>query len=358
MADRNTTTPVRKKYRVAQWATGNVGARAMRQTIRHPDLELVGVYVHSANKAGRDAGELCGVDPVGVKATNSIEDIIALKPDCVLYMPHVLNFDEVCRILESGSNIVSTRMELHNPTALDPKIRARIEEACSRGKASLHATGASPGFITEAMPIVLTSIQRRLDCLTVFEYADCSSRNSPEMLFQMMGFGAKPQAGPNEHILHHMRSSFAGSISLMAGAFGLPVSEVKATGALGVARNDVHIAAGVVPAGTVAATRTTVAGMRNGKPVFQLVANWYVSPDVDTTDGQTWDFRQSGWRVLVEGDCPLDISISFPVAPEDYAEMTPGLTANRPVNAIPYVCEAPPGFQTTVDLPQIIARLG
>ena len=58
------------------------------------------------------------------------------------------------------------------------------------------------------------------------------------------------------------------------------------------------------------------------------------------------------------GDCPLDLSISYPVAPEDYADMTPGLTAHRPVNAVTYVCEASPGIRTTADLPQIIARLG
>jgi 4-hydroxy-tetrahydrodipicolinate reductase len=61
---------------------------------------------------------------------------------------------------------------------------------------------------------------------------------------------------------------------------------------------------------------------------------------------------------VVQGDCPLDISISFPCAPENYADMTPGLTAHRPVNAVPYVCDAAPGIRTSVDLPQIIARLG
>ena len=52
-----------RKYRVVQWATGNVGSRALRETIRHPDLELVGVYVHSPEKSGRDAGELAGLAP-------------------------------------------------------------------------------------------------------------------------------------------------------------------------------------------------------------------------------------------------------------------------------------------------------
>lgn len=354
----STVTPG-KIYRVAQWATGNVGARAMRQTIRHPDLELVGCYVHSESKAGRDAGELAGIEPIGVKATNKIAEILALKPDCVLYMPHELNYDDVCTILESGANIVSTRMEFHNPAWLDPAVRARIEAACAKGGTSLHASGVSPGFITEALPIALCSIQRRLDCLTVFEYADCSMRDSPEMLFEMMGFGTKADETRLGHMVEHLRLSFAGSIGLMADAFGIKYDSIQAKGALGIARQDVHITAGIVPAGTVAAERATIAAIRDGKPVYQVIANWYVSSDVDTTDGETWDFRpESGWRVLVEGDCPLDISITFPVAAADYAEMTPGLTAHRPVNAIPYVCDAPPGIRTIIDLPQIIAKVG
>jgi 4-hydroxy-tetrahydrodipicolinate reductase len=178
------------------------------------------------------------------------------------------------------------------------------------------------------------------------------------MLFGMMGFGARPEDGPNAHILEHMRMAFSGTIDLITRAFRLPADRIEVKGALGIARHDVHIAAGVVPAGTVAATRTTIAGIRNDKPVMQIIANWYVSSDVDTTDGQEWDFRNSGWRVLLQGDCPLDIGITFPVEPDNYADMTPGLTAHRPVNVIPYVCEAPPGFRTIVDLPQVIARLG
>jgi hypothetical protein len=346
-----------KRYRVVQWATGNVGSRALRRAIEHPDLEVVGVWVHSANKAGRDAGELAGVAPIGVKATNRLEDVIALKPDCVLYMPHVCSYDEICRILESGANIVTTRMELQNIAALDPAACERIEAACRRGGSSIHATGSSPGFITEAIPLVLASLQRRLDSLQIHEFADCSSRNSPEMLFEMMGFARQP-GKVNRRQLEHARSSFAPSLQLVATALGLPIDEFEVHGAQGVARADVRIAAGVVPKGTVAAMRTTVTGMRAGKPLMSFTSNWFVSDDVDTSDGQKWEFRSpSGWHILLNGDCPMDISISFPVAPENYADMTPGLTAHRPVNAVPYVCEAPSGIQTTIDLPQIIPRL-
>jgi hypothetical protein len=346
-----------KRYRVVQWATGNVGSRALRRAIEHPDLDLVGVWVHSADKVGRDAGELAGLEPIGVKATHSMEDVLALKPDCVLYMPHVCNFDEICQILESGSNIVTTRMELQNPAALDSAICARIEAACQRGNSSIHATGSSPGFITEALPIVLASIQRRLDHLRIDEFADCSSRNSPEMLFEMMGFGKKP-APANPAQLDHARLCFGPSLQLVAAALRLPVDHVEAHGAQGIARKDIQIAAGIVPAGTVAAMKTTVSCIRGGKPLMSFTTTWFVSSDVDTSDGKQWEFRTpSGWHILLEGDCPLDISISFPVAPENYADMTPGLTANRPINAVPYVCDAPAGIRTAVDLPQIIARL-
>lgn len=347
-----------KRYRVVQWATGNVGSRALRRAIEHPDLDVVGVFVHSASKIGRDAGELAGVAPIGVAATGSIDDVIALKPDCVLYMPHVCNFDEICKILESGANIVSTRMELQNPVALDEAIAARIEAACQKGQSSVHATGSSPGFITEALPIVLTSIQRRLDNLSINEFADNSTRNSPEMLFEMMGFGQLPGKSNTAHT-DHARSSFGPSLQLVATALGMPIDRFETRTNIGLARQDVHIAAGVVPKGTVAATRTTLAGFHNGKELMSFTSTWFVSTDVDTDDGQQWKFRTpSGWHVVVQGDCPLDISISFPVAPENYADMTPGLTAHRPVNAVPYVCEAPPGIRTSVDLPQIIARLG
>ncbi len=348
-----------KKYRVVQWATGNVGSRALRNAIQHPQLEVVGVWVHGANKVGQDAGTLAGIAPIGVKATNSIEEVLALKADCILYMPHVYNVDEVCRILESGANIVSTRMELQNPKALDPAMGQRIEAACKKGNSSVHATGSSPGFISEAVPIVLVSIQRRLDHLEIMEFADCSSRNSPEMIFEMMGFGQPPGGGGSEAQLYHKRMSFGPSLELIATALGLSFDDIQVEGAQGLVRQDVQIAAGLVRKGTVGATRSRLHGMRGGKPLMTFTTTWFVSTDVNTTDGKEWEFRTpSGWRIVLQGDCPLDVSISFPVREEDYAEMTPGLTANRPVNAVPYVCEAPAGIRTAVDLPQIIARLG
>ena len=341
-----------KRYRVVQWATGNIGTRALRAVIEHPHMDLVGVRVYSDDKVGRDAGALCGLAPTGVLATSDIDDVIASEPDCVLYMPSRPDIDDLSRLLESGINVVSTRSEFHRPADVDPEVRARIEAACLRGNASLHSTGSSPGFITEALPIVLTSIQRRLDRLTIDEFADMSSRNSPELIFDLMGFGRDPSTFDPRRWAHGA-AAFGPSFGVLADALSLPLDGVESTGEVATATGTFEIAAGVVEAGTVAAQRMIVNGMRDGRPLLQFRANWYLTTELEPA----WELQGSGWRVLVEGDAPLEVSISFPVAPEDYAATTPGLTAHRPVNAIPYVCEAEPGIRTITDLPQVVATL-
>ena len=336
-----------------QWATGKVGACALRAVIEHPKLELVGLWVHSPQKAGRDAGDLCGLPPTGVKATRSIEEIVRLEPDCVLYMPEGFYPDEVCRLLESGTNIVTTRGELHNPKKIDPSLRERIETACRRGNSSIHCVGSSPGFITEALPIVLLSLQRRLDCLTVNEYADMVAGCSAAMLLDTLGYG-QPLAAHDKNRVLGTHIWFAHSLQTIADAIGLSFDDISMKGELAAARSPVYVEDRVIAPGTLAAERITVAGLRHGKPLLQFRAHWYATQDID----EDWQLRDTGWRVLVEGDAPLDISIHFPIIADQVADTLGRYTAHRPVNCIPYVCAAAPGIVTTVQLPQVVAHLG
>ena len=339
--------------RVVQWATGNIGTRSLREIIQHPDLTLAGVYVTSAAKAGRDAGELCGLPPTGVTATSDIGEILALGADCVLYMPAACDLDQVCALLAAGTNIVTTRGEFHHPGSMQPADRERVERACAVRGASIHSTGSSPGFISEAIPLVLASIQRRLNTLAINEYADLSSRDSPDMLFNLMGFGHPVHEFPPERFSFGAYS-FGPSMRLVAEAVGLPLDSVTATGEVAVTREKLTIAAGTLDAGTVAGQRTIVTGTHAGRPLVTFTATWYCTEALDpvwTVPG--WD----GWRVRVDGDAPLDVDIRFAIPAGRMGEMTPGYTSNRAVNAVPYVCAARPGIRTTVDLPQIIPVL-
>ncbi|MFF0011448.1 dihydrodipicolinate reductase [Streptomyces sp. NPDC005374] len=342
--------------RVVQWTTGTIGGRSLRAVIEHPELALAGVYVRSPDKAGRDAGELCGLaasGATGVRATQDVGEIVGLGSDCVLYMPLVCDMDEVCRLLESGANVVTTRGEFHHPPSMDPVVRERVEAACERGGTSIHSTGSSPGFITEAVPLVLTSIARRLDGLTIDEYANLSQRPSPELLFGVMGFGTEPFAFDAGRLRHGL-TSFGPSLRLAADALSLPLDSLEAEGELALARRRVRMAAGELAPGTVAAQRLTVTGLHAGRPLLRFRATWYCTTDLDPA----WDLRDTGWHVSVEGDAPLEVGIRLPVPLDRMAAVSPSYTANRAVNAVPFVCAAEPGIRTTPDLPQITAVLG
>lgn len=347
------TEPSREvSYRVAQWATGNIGSRTLRGAAEHPCLDLVGVVVHSAAKSGLDAGELCGLPPLGVYATTELDDVLSLKPDCVLYAPRELDADAVCALLASGINVVATCTDFHHPATMDQTLRRRVETACDEGGSSIHSTGSSPGFVTEALPLVLASLQRRLDGLLIEEFADLSRRPSPGLLFEVMGFGGR-HTEFDEGRLAHLRASFGPSLRLLADTLGLPVEQAEVQGEFAHALARTTIAAGVIEAGTVAAQRVTVAWTRGGRPVLRFRATWYCTTDLD----RSWDLRDTGWRLTVDGDAPLDVTIRFPVPAENTAAVYPSYTANRAVNAVPWVCEAPAGIRTTTDLPHVVSRL-
>jgi len=339
--------------RIIQWATGNIGTRSLQRVIEHPDMQLAELWVHSPEKAGADAGTLCGLPPTGVIATNDVAQIIATPADCVLYMPQGTDIDAICALLESGKNVVATRGDFHHPPSMDPAVRARIDAACRAGRTSIYSTGSSPGFSTEALAIPLVSMSRRLDCLTIDEFADLTSRNSPNLLFNVMGFGADPGEF-DQHRADHVKQDFAASLAQVADALKIPVDEWHAFGEYSAATADVQIAAGLLKKGTVAAQRITVEGRQAGVARLRFRANWYASSAIEHSD---WNLRESGWRYRIEGDTPMEVNITFPVSAEVYPSITPGFTAHRAVNAVAAVCSAEPGIRTTTDLAHVAAHL-
>src|SRR3546814_11215635 len=102
----------------------------------------------------------------------------------------------------------------------------------------------------------------------------CSS--DLEMLFRIMGFGQAPNPQAEAGRVHHLRESFGPSLRVVADAVGLAFDGIEASGQTALARKQIKIAAGVVEAGTVAAMRPTVSGMRNGRPLIPFTANWFL----------------------------------------------------------------------------------
>ena len=196
-------------------------------------------------------------------------------------------------------------------------------------------------------------MQRRLDCLTINDYADMASRDSPMMIFDMLGFGSDPaDADPNRPV--GTAASTPPTFRALADAIGMPVDEITTSIEYAVTRKRETIAAGTLEEGTIGAMRMGVIGLRDNKPILRRYSIWYVTKDLEPQ----WELRDSGWRIQVKGDTSLDVSIAFDVAEEDYAAYSPGLTAHPVVNAVPYICDAAPGILETPDLPMIIPYLG
>jgi 4-hydroxy-tetrahydrodipicolinate reductase len=343
-------------YRVAQWATGRIGVMSLRELIRSPQFELVGVYVHSEGKDGKDAGELCGLPPVGVKATRDIGRIIAQKPDCVVANQDGCNLDDVCRFLEAGINVATSRVDFLEPERMDPEVRRRVEEACAKGGASIHASGSSPGFSSEALPMVAASMSRRMDCMTIDEFADIPLSCPDAQVTEGMGFGRPVTGQFDPALLHHHAHGFEQSVNVVAKALGLTLDGIEVFGEMAGARQRFLLPGGTpIEKGALAAQRVTIAGMHGGKPIIRFRVNWYCTLDID----QDWELRQNGWRLLVEGDTPVDIHVTFPMSVTDpqFSPAMAGITAYRVVNAAPFVVEAEPGIRTTAELPTIVPRM-
>jgi 2,4-diaminopentanoate dehydrogenase len=336
-------------YRVVQWATGNIGLRALREVIRHPGLDLVGVLVYDPAKRGVDAGVLCGEEPVGVPATTDPDVIHALGADCALYMPRALDIIDVVTLLGAGTNVVTTRGEFFaGGQALGDEQRTSVLDACARGGSSIYSTGSSPGFITDALPFALLSMQRHVESIAIEEFANLSRRDSPDLLFTLMGFG-RPVDAYDARRAQYLLGEFGPALGVLAAAADRPVDEWTAEGEVAAVRRTTTIVAGELEAGSVGAQRTTIVGLSNGTEVVRFSANWYCTDDLEPA----WDLLATGWRVRVRGDAAFDVEISFPIALEDLGSYTPALTANRPVNAIPYVCASAPGILATAALPPI-----
>jgi hypothetical protein len=338
-------------YRVAQWATGRIGVASLRELIRSPQFELVGVYVHSEAKEGKDAGELCGLPPTGVKATRDIEAIIRAKPDCVVAVQDGCNLDDVCRFLEAGINIATSRVDFLEPDYMDPEARRRTEEACRKGGSSIHASGSSPGFSSEALPLVAASMSRGMELMTVDEFANIPLSCPDVQVTGGMGFGTAATGQFDPALLHHHAHGFMQSVNVIAKGLGIKLDDIKVYGEMTGAKERFLLPGGTpIEKGTLAAQRITIAGLRGGKEIILYRVNWYTTTSVD----QDWDLRQNGWRLVIEGDTPIEINVTFPVSGEKLSPAMAGITAYRVVNAVPFIVEAAPGIRTSAELPAIV----
>jgi hypothetical protein len=344
--------------RVIQWATGHVGRAAVEGIVAHPELELVGAFVHTPAKAGRDVGELCGLAPLGVRATNDVEALLAQPADCVVYAPLLAKPEELRRILASGKNVV-TPLGWFFP---GPSVgAAELEAVCRRAGVTLHGTGIHPGGITERFPLMVSALSRRIRHVRAEEFSDIRSYRAEAVVREVMLFGKPPEAAARSPMLRVLGGGFLQSIDMLAAGLGFDLDAEKRTlHEMAVATRPIATPVGTLAPGTVAAQRFTWQGTVRGEPVVTVRVHWLMGQEhLDPA----WTFGgHERFEVEVTGEPPVQVAFHglHPADPLDEAALAknPGITATAMhcVNAVPYVCAAEPGIRTYLDLPLVCGR--
>jgi hypothetical protein len=342
--------------RVVQWATGGVGVAAVKGILEHPDLELVGCWVHSEAKNGKDVGELIGREPLGVTATTSIDEILALDADAVVYAPLIFNPDEVMALLRSGKNVVSPISWIY-PSA---KQRAYVESAAVEGKATLHGTGIAPGGISEKFPLQLSAMSTGVTFVRAEEFSDLRTYAAPDVLRHVMGFGGTPEnalSGPMQKMLD---SGFVQAIKMIVDTVEFDADpRIRPTQEVAVAAAPIDSPMGVIQPGEVAARRFHWEAMVGDQPVVRVTVNWFMG---EQNLDPAWTFGPEGQRYEMEVRGNPDFTVVVKGFQSEVGDAEDGpergivATAAHCVNSVPAVCAAPAGVATYLDLPLLSGK--
>ncbi|MGB0969814.1 MAG: dihydrodipicolinate reductase [Mycobacterium sp.] len=340
--------------RVVQWATGGVGVAAAAAVLEHPDLELVGCWVHSAAKAGRDVGHIIGTDRLGVTATNSIDEILALSADAVIYAPLIANADEVAALLRSGKNVVTPVGWLYPSERSGASLRAAAVE----GNVTLHGTGIAPGGISEKFPLMLSAMSTGVTFVRAEEYSDLRTYEAPQVLRHVMGFGGAPDkalTGPMQKMLD---AGFIQAVRMCVDQLGFATDpKVRTSQEVAVATATIDSPMGPIEPGQVAGRRFHWEALAGGEVVVRVTVNWLMGEE---NLEPAWSFGDQGQRYEIEVHGNPDFTVSVKGFQSEVGGQGPECgvvgTAAHCVNSVPAVCAAPPGIATYLDLPLISGK--
>ena len=347
-------------YRVVQWSTGNVGRHALAGIDAHPELELVGLFVSNPDKVGKDAGELAGLDhALGVTATNDVEALLALQPDCIVHtaMADDRIFEalgDLERFLSAGINVVSSSPVMLQYPAPDDAVAAPVIAAAERAGVSLFVNGVDPGFANDALPLVLSGICERIEEVRCVEILNYNTYNQPMVLFDIMGFGRDLRDVPMLLSPGVFTMAWGSVVRQIADGLGIALTDISEWYEREAAPEDFEIAAGTIKQGTAAALHFEVRGMVGDEPVVVLEHVTRLRDDL----GAEWPqpAGQGCYRITITGEPNYTIDLQLMGTDGDHNTAGLKATAMRLVNAVPAVIDAPPGLVTALDLPLITGR--
>jgi hypothetical protein len=336
-----------------------VGKCAIRAISKRADLELIGVWVHSAAKDGVDAGTLAGIEPLGLAATTDLDALLALQPDCVCYSAASAERDAAVvpvleRILERGINVVTVSIPaLVYPPGYREDWRGQLSAAAAKGGVTLYASGIEPGFAADQLPLTLMTLSETVRSVRTQEilcYDDYPVRHA---MFEGMGFGMPMDYVPLAYSSGVHTIVWGPLIQMIADRLGVELDSFRETFDKIATPRTLEVAAGTIEAGTAGAVRFETIGVVDGRDaiVIEHVNRMALDLAPEWPDAG----RDGVYRIIIQGTPELtcELGVGHPDTAGDDGILA---TAMRIVNAIPYVCDAPAGLVSSLDLPLTTPR--
>lgn len=348
------------RIRVAHVGTGATGTEALKGILRHPDLELVGLWVTSPDKVGRDAGELVGLGPVGIEAVGSLEEALASLPEVLSYCGNGLGREdeaigEISLALQRGVNVATiSLLGMLYPPAAPAEQRRPLKDAAVVGQASFVSTGLDPGFSSDVLPLALLTMADAIEHVHIQEIGVYDHYDVEPVIRGIMGFGQSPDYAAPIASGGVFVAYWGGMVQQLADRMNLDLDDVVGTSDYAVHDADLRTSVGVMAAGTVVARRVACEGRVGGRSVITAEHVTRMAPQVAPDWPQFDGVGESNYRVVITGNpnirCELDLGRS------DGVWGSVSATAMRLVNLIPSLVAAGPGVHSALDLPLVPGR--
>lgn len=339
-----------KKLRVVHKGTGVAGHSALRQIIDHPELELVGLWVHTPAKVGMDAGELCGAEPTGIIASDDVEAMLALDPDCLCYCPAGSGREaeataDVVRFLERGIDVSThSLIAMTNPEFAPDETRKPIKEACARGGSTFFNTGTEPGVMSGQMAIAALSFAGDIESVRITEFGDPFMYGVEPIARNNMGFGMPADYVPPRFLNGRVLTWWRPVIDFVAKHLGVTFEDYHFWYDTATIDVDVDTAFGKVEKGSIGGTLWEVQGIVAGRPAIIIRHVSVIQPC--RKDG--WPTlppgaRRGGYQIEVRGSIDYDVNVLADHDPVTDSDVATIVTGTHTANAIPTVCASAPG---------------
>ncbi len=325
----------RRPLRTAHYGLGEVGKQVVTLLACRPDVQIVAALDADPLKVGRDVGDVVGIGrALGVAVSWDPELLVRRVPaDVVVHAtsPYLsVASSQLLPFLAGGKSVISACDELVYPWTSHPHMASRLDAAARAAGATLLAVGASPGFVTDSLPLFLASVCAEVEGLSVTRVIDLGKE--PAAMRAAAGLGMTVDAfreAADEGSVG--LPALLDAVGLMAARLGWQLDRLVETIEPIRATGPCETEARIVAAGRVAGLRQIARGYRRGAEILRV--------DLIALLGAT-DPHDA---IVVRGRPPISARIEGGVASHL-------ATAALMVHALPAVAAAPPGLLSVTDL--------